>query len=121
MISVTPIFRPSWVLVPQAVASMVSFLSRENPGTLPNISRLVRSRTLNMALHRLDFARISVSSLLVAASLAETVLQLANIIRRRYAGYKAPFGSNPKFPGFFAQELQSHDDVILPVGFTPYI
>src|SRR5271167_2671824 len=65
MISVTPIFRPSWVLVPQAVASMVSFLSRENPGTLPNISKLIKSRMLNTTLQRPDFAPIFCSSSLL--------------------------------------------------------
>src|SRR5271157_228799 len=40
---------------------MVSFLSRENPGTLPSISRPVKSRTLNRSLEP-DFVRISISS-----------------------------------------------------------
>src|SRR5271157_2191079 len=62
MMSVTPMFRPNWVLVPQAVASMVSFLSLENPGTLVNISKLVKSRALDMP----DCARMF--NLLVAAA-----------------------------------------------------
>src|SRR5271165_2714143 len=62
MISVTPIFFPSWVPVPQAVASMVSNLSRENPGTLPNISKPVKSRTLKTTLYRPDFVRMFISS-----------------------------------------------------------
>src|SRR5271165_3589791 len=65
MINVTPTFLPSCVLVPQAVASMVSFLSRENPGTLPNISRLVKSGMLNTTLQRPDFANIFFSSSLL--------------------------------------------------------
>src|SRR5664279_2409009 len=48
MMSVTPILRPSWVLVPNAVASMVSFLSRAKPETVAAIIKL-RTSTLNAA------------------------------------------------------------------------
>src|ERR1019366_7536003 len=41
--------RPSWVLVPQAVASMVSYLSLANPGMLPIIIKPRTSR-LGMAI-----------------------------------------------------------------------
>ena len=69
----TPMFRPNWVLVPQAVASMVSFLSRENPGMANNISTLARIRTLEPH----DFERMFFSS--VSASVAETVLDSPQI------------------------------------------
>src|SRR5664279_1875483 len=75
MISVTPIFFPSWVLVPQAVASMVSFLSRAKPAMLAKSSRLVKSRTLKTTFVRRDLVRMF--PLLVAAPMAETVVRLA--------------------------------------------
>src|SRR5271165_3220829 len=42
MNNVTPKFLPNWVPVPQAVASMVSFLSRAIPGTASSASALAR-------------------------------------------------------------------------------
>src|SRR5271166_2721913 len=63
-----PMLRPNWVLVPQAVASMVSYLSRENPGMASSTSTLVRIRTLDT--HGLA----CIIFLLVSASVAETVL-----------------------------------------------
>src|SRR5664279_5351613 len=75
MISVTPIFFPNWVLVPQAVASMVSFLSRAKPAMLAKSSRLVKSRTLKTTFVRRDLVRMF--PLLVAAPMAETVVRLA--------------------------------------------
>ena len=54
---VMPTFRPIWVLVPQAVASMVSYLSRAKPGTLPNSSKPSSARATDAILVRPDPVR----------------------------------------------------------------
>src|SRR5664279_2711459 len=70
MVSVTPKREPIWVLVPQAVASMVSYLSLANPGMLPIIIKPRTSR-LGMAI----FASLdSLDMLLSCCSLKRDVL-----------------------------------------------
>src|SRR5215471_4272801 len=44
MMMVIPKFFPIWVPVPQAVASMVSFLSRANPGTASKLINVANVR-----------------------------------------------------------------------------
>src|SRR5258708_40039352 len=44
MFNVTPITCPIWVSVPKAVASIVSYLSLENVGTILAVSRAIASK-----------------------------------------------------------------------------